>query len=98
MVTYNREIEVLNNDKRSWVLAYADGSEYYIPGALHVERNDALMKVKDDEAAARAAKRAGVPLITDIKGVPKNVYVDTLENRQIIARMLQLYPEYIRNK
>lgn len=94
MVTYNREIEVLDNGKRSWVLAYADGSEYYIPGALHVERNDALMKVKDDAAAGRAAKRAGIPLINDIKRIPKDTYVDTLENRQIIARMLLLYPEY----
>ena len=39
----NREIERIENKKKSWLLAYAEGSEFYIPNALHVERNDELM-------------------------------------------------------
>lgn len=90
----NKEAELLGNEKNSWLLAYADGSEFYIPDVLHVERNDELMLVEGDEQASKEAEKAGIPLIYDLEGVPNGVYVDTEENRNIIAKMLKRYPEY----
>ena len=52
-----------------YVFAIADGSDFYIPNALHVERDDELFLFADDEDAAQAAEAAGVPLIRDRKSV-----------------------------
>lgn len=90
----NREVELMGNKKNSWVLAYAIGSEFYIPNALHVERNDELMLVEDDLEASKEASKAGITLICDMEGVPNDVYVDTEENREIISKMLIAYPDY----
>lgn len=90
----NKEVEIIGGCKNSWLLVYADGSEFYIPDALHVERNDELMIVKDDEQASKEAEKAGIPLIYDMEDVPKGVYVDTDENREIIKKMLNIYTEY----
>ena len=92
----NREIERIENKKKSWLLAYAEGSEIYIPNALHVERNDELMLVEHDEEASKEAEKDGIPLIYHMYGVPNGVYVDTEENRRIIVEMLKLYPNYIK--
>lgn len=90
----NKEVELMDNCKKSWVLMYADGSEFYIPNALHLERNDELMLVEDDEQASKEAEKAGISLIHDMEDVLKGVYVDTEENREIIIKMLNIYPKY----
>lgn len=90
----NKEVELMGNDKNSWLLAYAQGSEFYLAHALHVERNDDLMLVEDDAQASKVAEKEGIPLIYGLEGIPDGVYVDTEENREIIAKMLNLYPEY----
>ena len=77
-----------------YVFAVADGSEFYIPGALHVERDDELLMFDDDEKAALAAERDGFPLIRGMDGVPDGVYLDTGENRAAILLGLEKYPEY----
>lgn len=74
--------------KSGYVIAIADGSEFYIPNALHVERDDELWIYKDDEEAARAAEREGVKLIFGMEHVPDGVYLDTPENRTVILREL----------
>lgn len=94
MMKTNKEVELMANLKNSWLLAYAGGSEFYIPNALHVERNDNLMLVEDDEQASKEAEKAGIPMIYDMDGVPNGVYVDTEENREIITKMLNIHPEY----
>jgi len=77
-----------------YVFAVADGSDFYIPGALHVERDDTLFLFADDEEAAKAAELAGFPLIHEMEDVPDGVYLDTEENRAAILRGLRQYPEY----
>lgn len=81
------------NDK-AYVLAMADDSPFYIPGALHIERNDALMLVESDEEAAICAEQDGIRLIYDMDFVPDGVYIDTPENREILLRGLTQYPQY----
>jgi hypothetical protein len=73
---------------RGYVFAVADDSDFYIPGALHIERDDSMMTFKHDGDAADAAKRDGVPLIGDMDGVPDGVYIDTPKNRAVIAKCL----------
>ena len=90
----NKEVELTGNDKNSWLFAYAEGSEFYIPKALHIERNDELMLVEDDAEACAEAEKEGIPLIYGLEGVPDGVYVDSEENREIIAKKVQQYPEY----
>lgn len=90
----NQEVELMENEESSWLLIYAHGSEFYMPNALHIEKNDELMLVEDDEQASKEAEKAGIPLIYDMEGVPNGVYVDTEENRKIITKMLSLYPKY----
>ena len=77
-----------------YVFAIADGSEFYIPDALHVERDDELFLFADDEEAALAAERDGFPLIHGMEDVPDGVYLDTAENRAVILRGLEEFPEY----
>ena len=77
-----------------YVFAVADGSEFYIPGALHVERDDELFLFADDEEAALAAERDGFPLIRGMEDVPDGVYLDTEENRAAILLGLREHPEY----
>lgn len=90
----NKYYENMDNDRKSYLIGIADGSEFYIPNALHVERNDALSLVENDEQASIEAEKDGVKLIYGMEGVPDQVYVDTEENRQIIIDMLEKYPEY----
>lgn len=79
---------------KNYVLAQADESDFYIPDALHVERNDDLMLCDDDEAASKIAEQDGVKLIYGMEHVPDGVYVDTPENRDVIVKQLIKYPEY----
>ncbi len=80
--------------RKGYVLALADYSDFYIPNALHVERDDELFLFEDDEEAAKAAERDGVRLIYGMENVPDGVYVDTPENRTAILDSLEKYPEY----
>ena len=79
---------------KGYVFAIADGSEFYIPDAVHIERDDELFLFADDEQAAQAAERDGVHLIYGMEHVPDGVYVDTPENREVIQKNLEAYPEY----
>ena len=79
---------------KGYVLAYADFSDFYIPNALHVERDDELFLFADDAEAAKAAERDGIRLIYGMEDVPDGVYVDTPENRTAILEGLEKYPEY----
>ena len=79
---------------KSYIIAYCDGSEFYIPNALHVERDDSLFLVESDEEASKDAEKDGIKLIYDMDGTPDGVYIDTEENRKIIIEMLAKYPEY----
>ena len=75
---------------KGYVIAIAEGSEFYIPKALHVERDDALFLYADDEEAARAAEKDGINLIYGMDGIPDGVYLDTPENRAAILRELEV--------
>ncbi len=79
---------------KGYVFAIADGSAFYIPDAVHIERDDELFLFADDEQAAQAAERDGVRLIYGMEHVPDGVYVDTPENREVIQKNLETYPEY----
>lgn len=81
-------------NNKSYVIAIAEDSKFYIPNALHIERNDDLFLVESDELASIEAEKDGVKLIYGMEGVPDQVYIDTEENRKVIIEMLQLYPEY----
>ncbi|MFG6353104.1 MAG: hypothetical protein K1W21_16215 [Oscillospiraceae bacterium] len=77
-----------------YVFAVADDSDFYIPGTLHVERDDTLFLFADDKEAAKAAELEGFPLIHGMEDVLDGVYLDTPENRETILRSLEEYPEY----
>jgi len=80
--------------KKSYLICHTEDSSFYIPQASHIERNDELMLVYTDEEASIDAKKEGVLLIEEMDGVPDNVYIDSLKNREIIKQMLIKYPEY----
>lgn len=79
---------------KGYAIALADGSQFYIPGAEHIERVDELGIYDDDKKASRAAERDGIKLIYGMEGVPDGVYVDTPENRKVIQEGLAKWPEY----
>ena len=76
---------------KPYVITTASGSEFYLDGAVHIERNDmlygtvAMSEEFDDEDAAKAAERDGIRLIRGMKNVPDGVYLDTAENRVLIS-------------
>lgn len=76
--------------EKSYVISVCTDSDFYIPNAEHIERNDHLSPwgVPDDITAAQAAIKDGICLICDMDGVPENVYLDTPQNRNIIAKEL----------
>lgn len=80
--------------EKSYLICIAEDSDFYIPNALHVERNDELMLVEDDEQASIEAEKDGIKLIYGMSGVPNQVYVDTTENIKIIEEMLEKFSEY----
>lgn len=90
MFKTNKEIEEVmdNRGGSSWIFAYTDDSEFYIPNALHVERNDELMLVENDVQACEEAQKDGVPFIDDMLYISNKTYVDTEENRNIITDYL----------
>lgn len=81
-------------NQKAYIIAVTTSSSFYIPDAEHIERNDSLMLVSDDEEASKVALKDGVKLITKMEGVPDNTYIDTPKNRKIISKVLKEYPEY----
>mgnify|MGYP000893335197 CR=1 FL=1 len=84
--------------EKSYIIAIAEDSGFYIPNALHIERNDELMLVKDDIQASIEAEKDGIKLIYNMEGIPNQVYIDTERNRKTIVEMLIKYPKYRINK
>lgn len=84
----------MNTTKKGYLICTADNSSFYIPNAEHIERNDELGLVEDDIQASKEAEKDGIKLIYNMEGVPNGVYIDTLENREIIKEMLEKFPEY----
>ena len=80
--------------QKGYVFAIAEDSSFYIPNALHVERDDDLFLFEDDAEAAKAAERDGVRLIYGMEDVPDGIYLDTPQNRAAILDSLEKYPEY----
>ena len=79
---------------KAYLIIYSQDSSFYIPNAIHIERNDELMLVDTDEEAALVAEKDGVQLIYGMEHVPDGVYLDTPENRAVIVKELELHPEY----
>jgi hypothetical protein len=79
---------------RGYLIAICDDSDFYIPDAEHIERNDRLHLFETDDAASRAAEQDGIKLIHGMPGVPDCVYIDSEKNRAVITSMLEKYPEY----
>lgn len=84
----------MKQSAKGYVVALADNSVYYIPGAYHVERDDSYMMYADDTEAAKAAEQDGVALVYGMDGVLDGVYIDTPDNRAAILAGLEKYPEY----
>ena len=85
----------MDKQLKSYLVCTCTDSDFYIPGALHIERNDDLMMVKDDVQASIEAEKDGVKLIYGMMGVPNQVYVDTEENKEVIKQALLSHPEYM---
>ncbi|MDL2287966.1 hypothetical protein LJC32_01125 [Oscillospiraceae bacterium OttesenSCG-928-F05] len=83
-------------EELGYVISWADASSYYLPYALHIERNDHCEPwvYDDDTEAARAAEKDGIKLIYGMPGIDDGVYLDTPQNRRIIAESLKNYPSY----
>ena len=79
---------------KSYLICTTTDSDFYIPNALHIERNDELMLVEDDIQASIEAEKDGIKLIYEMEFVPNGVYLDTEENRKTILEMLEKFPEY----
>ena len=65
----------MGEQQKGYVPAYADNSSFYIPGVLHVERDDSRMLCEDDEAASVLAEEDGIRLVYGMEGVPDGVYI-----------------------
>jgi len=83
--------------EKGYVIAVCDGSDYYIPDALHIERNDNHVPwvYKDDKEAARGAEQDGTKLIYGMDGIDDGVYIDTPENRLVITEALKQKSAYV---
>jgi len=80
------DYELADAPRKGYFIAVTDdSSDFYIPDVLHIQRDDSLAIYPDDEAAALAAERDGIKLIYGMPFVPDGVYIDTPENRSIIA-------------
>ena len=61
----------MGEQQKGYVPAYADNSSFYIPGVLHVERDDSRMLCEDDEAASVLAEEDGIRLVYGMEDVYK---------------------------
>lgn len=94
---YRRKVNIENFPpaNKSYVVCKCDDSDFYIPNAVHIERNDSLMLVENDEEASKVALHDGVRLIRGMYGVPDDVYLDTPQNRETIIEELKKDPSYM---
>ena len=78
------------DSNKGYVIALSDGSDFYIDGALHIERDDSLIpwKFDDDTEAAKAAERDGIKLVYGMDGIEDGVYLDTPDNRRVLENAL----------
>lgn len=76
-----------------YIVTISDDTEKYIAESLHVEADPDNPVYTDDEAA-RAAEADGVKLIYGMEDVPDGVYIDLLENREVLCRTLSFFPGY----
>ena len=81
-------------ETKSYLICVSTSSEYYIPNAEHIEKDDEANLVENDSEASVEAEKDGVKLIYNMSGVPNQVYIDTPENRKVIMEALEKYPEY----
>lgn len=72
------------------MIALAEDSDFYIAGALHIERDDSLIpwKFNDDVEAAKAAEQDGIKLVYGMDGIEDGVYLDTPDNRRVLENAL----------
>lgn len=77
-----------------------DFDDPYIRGAIHVERDDqaAPWIYETDEQAARGAERDGVKLLYGIPYVEDGVYLDTPENRRLLADYSRIMKGLVLNR
>jgi hypothetical protein len=76
--------------EKGYVIAVCDDSDFYIPNAEHIERNDSASpwKYKNDAEAAKGAEQDGVKLIYGMTGVKNGIYIDNPANRKLIETVL----------
>lgn len=90
--------EWLDNKKffqgKGYGIFIAEGSSFYIPQAEHIEKIDEDNLFSDDEEACKQAEKDGVKLIYNMEGIPDGVYIDTIQNRDILIKALEQHPEY----
>lgn len=79
----------MNSDK-GYVIALAEDSDFYIAGALHIERDDNIIpwKFSDDVEAAKAAERDGIKLVYGMDSIEDGVYLDTPDNWRVLENAL----------
>ncbi len=82
------------DNNKSYLICVSDDANFYVPDALHIERNDDLMLVDTDQEACAAAERDGIKLIYGMERVPDGMYLDTPENRERIRREYEQNPGY----
>lgn len=81
-------------ENKKYFVVTNDDSDDIVPGAAHIVRNDELcaqlgcINDYDDFDAAADAELDGIRLIHDEDGVYSGFYLDTPENRSIIAEFL----------
>lgn len=81
---------------KGYVITYSERDDFYIPYALHVEKDTSCnaWMYETHLAASKAARMDGVELIYGMDHVPDGIYLDTEENRQLIKDKLQEFPKY----
>lgn len=81
---------------RGYVVTYAEKDDFYIPRALHIEKDTSCnaWMFETHKSATAAAERDGIELIYGMDHVPDGIYLDTEENRQLIEEKLAQFPQY----
>lgn len=70
---------------RGYLIVVTDDSDYFVPNALHVQRDDSMSVCPDDWSAAEAAEADGIKLIYGMPDIADGIYIDTPENRAVIT-------------
>lgn len=91
----------INNHKNLYVITVQNGVSTIIPNAKHIERCDesieelGIDRKFSDFDAAQLAKKDGIKLIDDIKGIYKDFYIDTKQNRKVICDFMNENPQMV---